>query len=327
MEVPLNSVEVLDVPFTSCWQSVEPMKEARYGCAAAALFNCLTVVGGMNSKKEPLNSVETFNPVTKEWASSTPMRTGRYFHTAVALGEHLYVCGGIIRGQPGGPLVTTNRVERFCPGLELWEVMPKMEEARSLAGGAVLCPMLTVGGNTSAATAPERLKQPTLLTSSSLSGSSRRLKPKEMRPGHLYLCGGEDASGESLALAERFDPALGKWAAVSALKQARAGCSAATAAGAIYVAGGADKEKTPLDSVERFDPAIGAWGLLPAMTCSRRNCAAVAASGILYVFGGEGSQGWAGLSTAERFDPELGMWEPLQLKMSSVRSGCAAAMV
>eukprot|EP00971_Amphidinium_carterae_P130967 2594621-Amphidinium_carterae.1 len=53
------------------------MSEPRYGCAAAALHNFLVVLGGMGSKREPLSSVEMYNPITKEWACSTSMRVVR----------------------------------------------------------------------------------------------------------------------------------------------------------------------------------------------------------------------------------------------------------
>jgi len=315
MEVPLKSAELLDIPSNSCWQRMEEMNEARYGSAAATLQNYLVVLGGMGSKREPLSSVEMYNPITKEWISSTSMRVGRYAHAAVAIAENLYVCGGVIRGKPGEQaLITTNRVERYTSNLDVWEVMPKMAEARSFAAGAMLSALRLDA-------AQDKLE------AFQTAGGARRARQKEGRPGHVYICGGEDGSGNSLATAERFDIPAEKWSSIASMRLARAGCAAATAAGALYVMGGADHEKTPLESVERFDPAIGAWGLISNMTCSRRNCSAVAAAGVLYVFGGEGNAGWAGLSTAERFDPEVGMWEPIRCSMSTVRSGCCSALL
>lgn len=115
-QLALATVERLN-PRTMRWDSLPPMRSARYGCAAAALNGRLYVVGGHNGT-EVVASVERFNPMRGVWERVPPMMTARSRCAASAARGLLYVIGG--RGKS----IRITAAERFDPVAWRWEELP-----------------------------------------------------------------------------------------------------------------------------------------------------------------------------------------------------------
>ena len=92
--------------------------------------------------------------------------------------------------------------------------------------------------------------------------------------GLLYVVGGGDADGNTLASAECYDASAGQWRALPDMSIVRHACAAACVDGLLYVVGGDVADGNTLASVEYYDPSAGQWRALPDMSVARSYCAA-----------------------------------------------------
>ncbi len=133
--------------------------------------------------------------------------------------------------------------------------------------------------------------------------------------GDVLIAGGADASNQSLASAEFFDPSAGQFVVTGIMSSRRAGASAAAlSAGQVILAGGFSGgasiknfslalDGSLLSSAEIFDKATGAFSPTGAMATPRLGFTATALNnGKILVVGGQDSLGNV-LDTAELYDP------------------------
>ena len=92
----LADVESYD-PDSNIWKREEPLRIGRSGAAAAALAECIYVVGGYASDgiegPMQLDSVERFNIITQQWTFVRPMNCHRSALSCVALDNRLIALG------------------------------------------------------------------------------------------------------------------------------------------------------------------------------------------------------------------------------------------
>ena len=87
-----------------------------------------------------------------------------------------------------------------------------------------------------------------------------------LRNGEVLVAGGLSAGDAPTASATVYDPATGRWSAVSSMSTPRVGAVAVVLAdGDVLVAGGVDSGGTPLNSAELFDTATDAWSAVAPM--------------------------------------------------------------
>jgi large repetitive protein len=133
--------------------------------------------------------------------------------------------------------------------------------------------------------------------------------------GDVLIAGGADASNQSLASAEFFDPSAGQFVVTGMMSSRRAGASAAAlSAGQVILAGGFSGgasiknfslalDGSVLSSAEIFDEATGAFSPTGAMASPRLGFTATALSNSkILVVGGQDSLGNV-LDAAELYDP------------------------
>lgn len=70
------------------------MKEARAGCACAAIGDLIYVIGGLDIDDEALKSVEVLDTRSNSWINVLQMQTNHAGCAAVSIGKHLCVVGG-----------------------------------------------------------------------------------------------------------------------------------------------------------------------------------------------------------------------------------------
>ena len=143
----------------------------------------------------------------------------------------------------------------------------------------------------------------------------------------IYLPGGVDAAGKTLAAVETFDPRAQTWQAAAALPQPRRDYALAALEGRLYLFGGSDGTTIQRD-VFRYDPETRTWAAIDSLPRARAHAAAAAIDGRIYLVGGEDARGL--LATVERFDPtgpEGGRWETLPSLPQPVARPAALAAV
>uniref|UniRef100_A0A7S0ALV0 Uncharacterized protein n=1 Tax=Pyrodinium bahamense TaxID=73915 RepID=A0A7S0ALV0_9DINO len=125
-------------------------------------------------------------------------------------------------------------------------------------------------------------------------------------PPMIYVIGGEDDDGRTLAEVEGLCPSTGVWEPCPPLPTPRKWCAAAGVAGHVYVLGGWGADDDTLDLVSRFNPWLAAWAEMPAMLQRRGAPAAVATGTQLWAVGGQ--DGELVHDSAEVLDLSAGMW-------------------
>jgi hypothetical protein len=128
-----------------------------------------------------------------------------------------------------------------------------------------------------------------------------------LKDGKVLVSGGQNISGNALALAEVYDPAAGTWSAISPMVVARTLFTATLLDnGKVLVLGGW-RSSTYLTLAEVYDPASGTWSATAPMAFARRqHTATLLKNGKVLVSGG--SDGSSGLAAVEVYDPASGTW-------------------
>ncbi|KAF0696780.1 ring canal kelch, partial [Aphis craccivora] len=136
-------VEMLDVSLkSSSWIPMMDMLVSRKYFGVGSLDNCVYAIGGRDTEKRVLNSVEVFDITTNKWQMVTSMPTKKNSPGVGVLKNLLYVVGGF----DGESLLNT--VECYDPCLETWTTVAAMSECRLRCGVGVLDGVLyAIGGH------------------------------------------------------------------------------------------------------------------------------------------------------------------------------------
>ena len=126
--------------------------------------------------------------------------------------------------------------------------------------------------------------------------------------GKIYVLGGL-SDGVIQWTAEVFDPAVGRWSAISHMPLARYGLAAATGPdGRIYAIGGFDPFSTR--DVDAYDPSTGQWSQLgEGFPDTGWLAAATGTDGRIYAFGGCGGPGCVSSFATWAYDVGTGVWQ------------------
>ena len=103
-----DAVDVFD-PESNTWEIAAPLNQQRYSAGATALNGLLYVVGGFDSRRKKLASVECYNPETDEWKNVAPLSHPRSNPCVVSHNGLLYVMGG-----------ERKYVEIYDPETDIW---------------------------------------------------------------------------------------------------------------------------------------------------------------------------------------------------------------
>lgn len=126
-----------------------------------------------------------------------------------------------------------------------------------------------------------------------------------LKDGRILRAGGDG----SLASAEVYDPATGKWTATGSMSFGRRYPIAVRLAdGKVLVAGGSDTDHA---ATEIFDPSTGVWTPTGALSEGRdQGFGILLSDGRVLAAGGVSGDIIGTKSTAELFDPATGSWTP-----------------
>lgn len=202
-EEPTNELWRYD-PRSDEWTQLPSMVKPRGAAGTAVVGNKLYVAGGaprtfgLSSDGSPYGTLEIFDFETERWSEGPDMPVPRHHLVAAGLGGKLYVAGGRTglrdRDNDAPP---TGEFDRYDPGAERWERLPKMPFASSYPGITTAAgKIVVVGGENSS---------------------------------HW-----EDGGGWVTPTAWAFDPATERWQRLPDLRIERRGMGAASTGGRVY---------------------------------------------------------------------------------------------
>lgn len=152
--------------------------------------------------------------------------------------------------------------------------------------------------------------------------------------GLIYVIGGMNSQGASLATVEVFNPQNGTWQTGASLQTRRDNPGSAVVNGELYVFGGrirnADGSTTngTLTSVEMYNPGAGTWQAKTPMPTGRRAMSVGVIDGKVVVAAGENNPNSPSgvFDQNEEYDPVSNSWRALS-KVPTPKHGAASATI
>jgi hypothetical protein len=312
-------------PVDGTWRPSGAMRTLRQVPTATLLTNGKVLAAGGFGNQNVLSSAELYDPAAGAWMLTGAMHDPRWEAAAVRLPNgKVLVAGGAIDIS----LALNRTAELYDPTTGVWTTTGSMSHERRTFTLTLLPTgkVLAVGGyGTNGPLASADLYDPAAgtWTPTGPLQTARAAHTATLLPnGKVLVAGGagvnpaESATpvDPTLATAEIYDPATGKWAFVGSLGQPRQAATATLlSSGKVLVAGGMSFFETVFPtSAEIFDPATGKWTpTLPLVSGREDHIAALLAGDRVLLAGGFNSSD-TGPST-ELFDPASAVAAPFLL--------------
>lgn len=143
--------------------------------------------------------------------------------------------------------------------------------------------------------------------------------------GQIYVVGGVNAAGTTIAETQIYDPATNTWNIGKPLPKPTCGGVAAVVGNVLYVIGGCCYSK----AVWAYDPSTEKWSAKAAMLTARTDMGAAVLNGIIYVIGGNTrTQSRSGV--VESYNPTTNKWskqDPLLVGKSEPSVGLVGTKI
>lgn len=140
--------------------------------------------------------------------------------------------------------------------------------------------------------------------------------------GLIYAVGGLNSAGDSLNVAEVFDPIANHWERCQEMVTSRSRVGVAMVNGLLYAIGGFDGQSR-LSTVEVYNPEADTWTKVASMNSKRSAMGTAVMDGHIYVCGGY--DGIASLNSVECYTPESDKWVNVT-PMSACRSAAGVTV-
>ena len=281
------------------------------------------------------NRVTALIPVdTGSWTSKQPLPVALLDAGGTALNGKLYVVGG--KTASGGH---QTKLYIYDPTTDTWST------GQDMPGPGVENPAVTTyngklyvfGGATapfSGAVDSSYVYDPATNTWSTLAPmpTARGGAGAQQINGKIYVVGGMNSNGASLATLEIYDPATNTWSTGAPMSTRRDNPGTATLGGKLYVFGGRTRNadgSTPaniLASAEVYDPATNTWAAIAPMPTARRTMVTGTLRGRIQVMGGEITSTGGAFPQNEEYDPATNTWLTLT-PMLTPRHGAVAGTI
>ncbi len=275
-----------------------PLPTLRGGCAGAVINGRLYVLGGGLSAKRPVDTVESYDPVTNQWQKHRPMPRPRNNVVAAVLDGKIYVVAGLVDPSEGAAEQPPEnepsaRVDVYDPATDTWSSAASLPEARVKPGlCAVNGRLYALGGrheDTNTSSVVEYDPASDTWTHVADLPLAVRHAPAAQAGGMIYLTGGwspNDAKGDIHAKVWRFDPSTQQIEEVAPMPEPRVAHSLVEIDGQLLALGGVTADKSFLKTIGLYDPAIDRWTTLEHEMDPRGIFAAGAIDGRVYLAGG-----------------------------------------
>ncbi|XP_038664850.1 kelch-like protein 18 [Scyliorhinus canicula] len=140
--------------------------------------------------------------------------------------------------------------------------------------------------------------------------------------GLIYAVGGLNSAGDSLNVAEVFDPIANRWERCQEMTTTRSRVGVAMVNGLLYAIGGFDGHSR-LSTVEVYNPEMDKWTKVASMNSKRSAMGTAVMDGHIYVCGGY--DGISSLNSVECYSPEADKWVSVT-PMSACRSAAGVTV-
>jgi N-acetylneuraminic acid mutarotase len=150
--------------------------------------------------------------------------------------------------------------------------------------------------------------------------------------GLIYVAGGMDANGASLATLQIYNPGTNSWTSSTSMSTRRDNPGSAALGGKLYVFGGRTRNADgtelvgQLTTVEMFDPATSTWIARAPMPTGRRTMVVGTMNGVAQVMGGERQADGTAFEANEEYNPVTNTWRTLE-PMPTGRHGAVAGTI
>ncbi|HUP69390.1 MAG TPA: kelch repeat-containing protein [Acidimicrobiales bacterium] len=239
----LDATEIYE-PGRRSWTASGKLQVGRAGHAAVRLRDGRVLVAGGNSTNGPTRSVEIYDPVDGAWSRANDLPAARVNHTATVLRDgRVLVVGGCVEAT-SPPCSTALMYE---PGRNRWTPAGSLGTHRNGHTASVLLDgrVLVVGGTGPAG----NLRSAEIFDPATLAWepTGELFVPRVshtasvLTDGSVLIAGGccTGPAGDGLELAERYDPAAGRWEPAAGLGTGRANHHATLLSdGRVLVSGG-----------------------------------------------------------------------------------------
>jgi len=245
-----------------------PLIEAISNPSVVKTGNNVYIIGG-NNEEEVTKTVWSFSPETGEWKNLPGMLEARTGHCACYYDGRIYVFGGMNR-----EMKTLDSVESMDIKTGEWRedgVMPVARARFALASSGDK--IYLFGGSNEKEPAMNSLQEFNFSTGKwtekkDLPAGANRLSAATAMDGNLYVAGGEDASGKTLASVYIYNPQTDTFTESVSLNHPSKNFAIASFGNFVFATGGWDEkegEKIFLSSTEIFNPDTKKWEEGPAL--------------------------------------------------------------
>ncbi len=258
----IASAELYD-PATGKFSATGSMATSRDFTTATLLADGRVLIAGGFDGSKSLASAELYDPTTGKFSPTGSMSQARYSHTATLLQNGVVLIAGG-DDDSGASLVTLASAELYDPATGKFNPTGSMQTAREYHTATLL-------------------------------SDGRAL----ITGGYVVHPGSDDAT---LASAELYDPATGKFSATASIKNERRQHTATLLSdGRVLIAGGEDESETALASTELYDPEAGKFSPAGSLAQARfYHTATRLSDGRVLIAGGDDE---SGLASAELYQP------------------------
>jgi glucose/arabinose dehydrogenase len=269
------------------------------------------------------------------WTTKAPVPTAILDAGGAALGGKLFT----VAGKTSGGYLKTLRI--YDPASNSWSTGPSLPAAYpAVENPAVVAfdgKLYVFGGSTAAfsgAVTNAAVFDPATNAWTNLAAMpvGRGGPTAQALGGKIYVAGGLDSAGTSLATVSVYNPATNTWSAAAPMATPRDNPGSAILADTdgnqkLYVFGGRSRNVPPSDgtlsSVEMYNPATNTWTARAAMPTGRRTMAVGLLNGRAQLMGGENSGTAPGtFPQNEEYNPLTNSWSVLT-SMPTPRHGAA----
>ena len=246
-------------PHNERWGHLAPMRISRHDHGTVTLNNRLFAVGGFNSQKGPLSSVEYYNSLRNEWLDLPAMNSKRKSLGVCVFDNKLFVTGGL-----DGNYNALDSVEFYDDDTQTWTNFIPMNQPR-YSHGLVACEkgLFAIGGWKLSTAEHFHDGQWHMLPEMSV---SRAGATTVIWNEKIYVVGGY-SDNTCVSSVEMYDIRTNTWehGMSSALSRWRTG--SAVVDNMMYIIGGRNSEWQYLDSVESYNLQTDEWNEEEPLPC------------------------------------------------------------
>ena len=277
------------------WTKKADMPTARCYLSTSVVNGKIYAIGGYDSKKNSLSTVEEYDPVTNKWTKKNDMPTARFGLSTNVINGKIYAIGG---GTVNAVANFLSIVEEYDPAKNKWTKKNDMPEAMEfLSSSIVNGKIYAIGGRDLRNILSTVLEYDPVIdtwTKKTDMPTPRMWLSTSAVNGRIYAIGGCDNNGD-FSTVEEYDPVADKWTKKNNVPAEKGELSTSVVDGKIYAIQGS--------SVEEYDSVTDTWTKKADMPTARWSLSTSAINGKIYAIGGmDGNNNDNIFSTVEEYD-------------------------